>query len=100
MKNGKNFITSFFVALFLLFNVASLHAFAHQDDDSAIQHCEVCHISIAVNFIPLIETETIALPPVDFYFTEQKINDKALFVSLNKQYLSSFLFTRPPPLFT
>jgi hypothetical protein len=97
MKNGKNFITTFFVTLFLLFNVASLHALTEHDDDSSVDHCEICHIATAVNFIPLLETEPTLIPDKDFFFTDQQINDKALVVTFNNQYLSSCLFTRPPP---
>ncbi len=99
MKNSKNFITLFFVALFLLFKVAGLHALTHHEEDSDVQHCEVCHISAAVNFIPLLETEATVLPEIDYFFVKQKINDKALLVTYNNRYLSSYLFTRPPPQF-
>ncbi len=100
MKNSKNFTVMFFVTLFLLFKVAGLHALTHHEDDPDIQHCEVCHISTTVNFIPLLETETTVLPDTEYFFTEQQINDKALFVTYNNRYLSSYLFTRPPPQFS
>lgn len=100
MKNGKHFITMFFVALFLLFKVTGLHALSHHEDESDVQHCEVCEISTVVNFTPLLETETIVLTDTEHFFAEQKINDKALFVTFSNRYLSSYLFTRPPPLFS
>jgi hypothetical protein len=97
MKNAKNLITLFFVTLFLLFKVASLHALAHQYDDSAVEHCETCHITTAVSLIPLLETGTTTLPKTEFYFLAQKINSNTSLVVYNNQHLSSYLFTRPPP---
>lgn len=100
INKGKNFITLSFITLFLLFKVSGLHSISHIDDHSNVQHCEICHISTTVNFIPLLETKTNVLPDPEFFITEQKINDKALFVILNSRYLASYLFTRPPPQFS
>lgn len=100
MKNKKHFITLFFVTLFLLFKVAGLHALSHHEDDSDLQHCEVCQVSSVVNFTPLLETEATVLLDTEYFFTEQQINDKALFVTFINRHLSSYLFTRPPPLFS
>jgi hypothetical protein len=90
----------FFVALFLLFKVTGLHALSHDEDHSDVQHCEVCEISATVNFIPLLETNHTVLLDKEHFFNEQKINDKALDVTFNNRHLSSYLFTRPPPLFS
>jgi len=97
MKNGKQNIALFYIALMLLFKVAGLHAFSHQNDDSNVQHCEVCHITTAVSFIPLLGTETPVLPKTDYYFSEQKVNITAQNVVFTKRHLSSYHFTRPPP---
>ncbi|GAA3607649.1 hypothetical protein GCM10022396_26100 [Flavivirga amylovorans] len=77
--------------------MTGLHALSHHDDDSNIQHCEVCEISTAVNFTPLLEIETTVLPNTDFFFVKQQLNDKALVAIYNNKYLSGYLFTRPPP---
>ena len=99
MKNRKHFITLFFVALFLLFKVAGLHALSHHEDDSDIHQCEICEISTVVNFIPLLETEPTILPDTEHFFAELRINDKTPDVTISNKHLSSYLFTRPPPLF-
>ncbi len=99
MKNKKYFTTMFFVALFLLFKVAGLHELTHHADDADVEHCEVCHITTAVNFIPLLETKTTVLPQTEYFLSEQKFNSIVPCVVFNNKYLSSYLFTRPPPLF-
>lgn len=87
----------FYIALILLFKVVGLHALSHHADDTDVQHCEVCHITTAVSFIPLLETETPVLPKTEYYFLAQKINASTSLVVFNNQHLSSYLFTRPPP---
>ncbi len=96
-KSSKNFVTLFFVTLFFVVKVAGLHALSHHDDDSNIQHCEVCEISTAVNFTPLLEAEPTVLQNSAFLFVKQQLNDKALAAIYNNKYLSGYLFTRPPP---
>ena len=100
MKNSKNYISLFFVTLFLLIKVAGLHVITHDEDDSDVRHCEVCDISTAVNLIPLLETEITVLLATAYFFTEQQRNDKALFVTYHNRHLSEYLFTRPPPQFS
>lgn len=97
MKNVKQHIAIFYVALILLFKVVGLHALTHHTDDTDGQHCEVCHITTAVGFIPLLETETPVLKQTDYYFSEQKFNNRTTYVVFNNRHLSSYLFTRPPP---
>lgn len=99
MKKSKHFISIFFVALFLLFKVAGLHALTHHEEDSDVQHCEICHITTAVNFIPLLQTEATTVPVLEYCFREQKTKNVAFTVTYSNKYLSSSLFTRPPPQF-
>ncbi len=96
IKNRKSFISMFFVALFMLFKVAGLHALSH-DEDSDVQHCEVCHITTAVNFTPLLEVETTALPHIEYFYLEQKTINNAFFVAFKSNHLLNYFFTRPPP---
>ena len=96
-KNSKNFITLFFVALFLLFKVAGLHVLSHDDHISDIQHCEVCEISTSINFTPHIKTETTVLTNSYLFFLKQPLNFILLVAIFNNKYLSGYLFTRPPP---
>ena len=95
----RNFITLSLVTL-LLFKVSGLQEIPHHDDDSNARHCEICIISNVVNFTPLLETEATVLANTEYFFSEQKTNDKALFVAFNSRYLSGYLSTRPPPLFS
>ena len=97
VKSSKNFITMFFVTLFLLFEVAGLHALSHHGEDIHVQHCEICDITTTANFTPLLQTESPVLPKTEYYFPEQKFNNNALFVVFNNRFLSSYLRTRPPP---
>ncbi|MFK7813665.1 MAG: hypothetical protein AB8B59_14320 [Maribacter sp.] len=97
MKNVKHIIAMFYIALILLFKVAGLHALSHQIDDSNSQHCEVCHITSVVSFIPLLETETPVVPKTEYYFLAQKTSFSAIPVVFNNKHLSSYPPTRPPP---
>ncbi|WP_291968126.1 hypothetical protein [Maribacter sp.] len=97
MKNAKHFIALFYVTLILLFKVAGLHSLTHHTDDTDIQHCEVCHITTAVNFTPLVEVETSAILKVVFYVVPAKVNTLTSIEAYNDRFLSSYLFTRPPP---
>jgi len=97
MKNTKHIFALFYVSLILLFKVAGLHALTHHSDDADDQHCEVCHITTAVNFTPLIEAETPVVPETESYFLEEKFNNYTSTVVFNNRYLSSDLKTRPPP---
>ena len=97
MKNTKQFIALFYVALILMFKVAALHVLTHHADDTDVQHCEVCHITTAVSFTPLLETKTPIVPQRAYFFTEQKLASTAPFVVYHNTHLSSYLFTRPPP---
>ncbi|CAZ98467.1 hypothetical protein Q4603_09485 [Zobellia galactanivorans] len=99
MKNIKHIIALFYVTLILLFKVAGLHALTHHIDDSDAQHCEVCHITSAVNFTPLIEAETPVLPQTEFYLFEKKLTNKAPDLVFKDRLLASNRFTRPPPRF-
>ncbi len=97
MKKFQQHIAVFYIAFLLLFKVAGLHAFAHHADDAEVQHCEVCHIITAVNFIPLLETSpTVITQTVDFLGQQQfRIStDELIFCN---RHLESYLFTRPPP---
>ncbi|WP_419211505.1 hypothetical protein ACNR9Q_12240 [Maribacter sp. X9] len=97
MKNTKQFIALFYVALILLFKVAALHALTHHTDDNDVKHCEVCHITTAVGFIPLLETDQKKLPQRAHFFSKKELVAIAPFVVYNNKHLSSYLFTRPPP---
>ncbi|MBQ4915022.1 hypothetical protein J8L85_11275 [Maribacter sp. MMG018] len=97
MKNGKHFIALFYITLMLFFKVAGLHAFLHQIDDTDTQHCEVCHITTAVNFTPVIETKPLVLPQTDFYDFEQKTATNTLDFVFKNRFLTDNRFTRPPP---
>jgi len=97
-KKLKHNIALFYVALMLLFKVGGLHALTHQADDTDVQHCELCLVTTAVGFTPVLETETPVLPPTDYYFHEQKRNSTAPQIVLNDGHLASYRFTRPPPL--
>jgi len=99
MKNTKHFIALFYITLILLFKVAGLHALSHHADETDIQHCEVCHITTAVNFTPLLETQPQVIPQTEFYIWEPNISISAPAVAINERHLSSYLFTRPPPQF-
>lgn len=99
MKNAKHLIALFYVTLILLFKVAGLHSLTHQADDTDVQHCEVCHITTAVNFTPVLSIEPTTIPLTEFYVWEQKNNIVAPSNALNERNLSSNLFTRPPPAF-
>jgi len=100
MKNAKHPIAIFYVALLLLFKVSGLHALAHHDGDSDVQHCEVCHITTAVSFTPLLETESPVLPQTKYFFSGQNFNNAAPYVVFNNSHLVGYLFTRPPPQFS
>lgn len=95
-KNIKNFITLFFVSLLLLFKVSGVHAISHYNDDSNIEHCEICEISNVSNSLPLIDTNTDVIPNTE-YLSEQQGNKKIYFVSFINVYLYSYPSTRPPP---
>ena len=99
MKNAKHLIALFYITLILLFKVAGLHALSHHADETDVQHCEVCHITTAVNFTPLLETQPLVVAPTEFYNWEPTISIVAPVVALNERHLSSYLFTRPPPQF-
>ncbi|WP_405397102.1 hypothetical protein [Maribacter sp. Asnod2-G09] len=99
MKNAKHLIALFYITLILLFKVAGLHALSHHSDETDVQHCEVCHITTAVNFTPLLETQPLVVAPTEFYNWEQTITIAVPVVALNERHLSSYLFTRPPPQF-
>ena len=99
MKNAKHLIALFYITLILLFKVAGLHALSHHADETDIQHCEVCHITTAVNFTPLLETQPLVVSPTEFYNWESTITIVTPVVALNERHLSSYLFTRPPPQF-
>lgn len=87
----------FFVTLFLLFKVARLRALSHHGEDIDVQHCEVFDIIATANFTPLLQTESPVFPKTEYYFPEKKFNNNALFVVFNNRFLSSYLYTRPPP---
>lgn len=97
MKNLRSIIALFFITLMLLFKVAGLHALTHYMDESDAQHCEVCHISSAVNFTPLLKEEPLVLPQTEFYFCEQKLTVHDQEVVFKNRFWASSLFTRPPP---
>lgn len=97
MRNVKQTIALFYIALILLFKVAGLHALSHQSDDSDLQHCEVCHITTAFSFIPLLQTTDPVLAKTEYLFVAQKTNANSSLVTFSNQYLSSYLYTRPPP---
>ncbi|WP_209400404.1 hypothetical protein [Pseudozobellia sp. WGM2] len=97
MKIVKHNIALFYVALILLFKVAGLHALTHHTDEPDIQHCEVCDITTAVNFIPLLEAEHPVIPQKETFFYEKKISQNTSYVFLGNRHLESYLFTRPPP---
>ncbi|WP_010179315.1 hypothetical protein [Aquimarina agarilytica] len=99
MKSAKNYIALFFIALFLLFKVTGLHALSHHNDEKDIQHCDICTVSSAINFTPLLKTEVTVLPDAEYLFIAQKLNAKTYIFAFHKKHLSSSLFTRPPPLF-
>ncbi|MEP2279915.1 hypothetical protein [Maribacter sp.] len=99
MKNSSHLIAIFYVSLILLFKVAGLHSLSHHADDNDIQHCEVCHITTAVNFTPLLKTQPLVVPQIEFYDCEPTITIAAPVVALNDRHLSSYLYTRPPPQF-
>lgn len=96
-RGSKNFITMFFVTLFMLFKVAGLHSLSHHGEDIDVQHCEVCDITTTVNFTPILQTESLVLPKTEYHFSEPKFNNIAPFVVFSNRFLSSYLHTRPPP---
>jgi hypothetical protein len=97
MGKVKQHIAIFYLTLILLFKVGGLHALTHHAEDANIEHCEVCIVTAAVNFTPLLETETPVLPQAEYLFLEQKLTNSDSFVVFNNKHLSSYLFTRPPP---
>jgi len=97
MKNVKHHIALFYVALFLMFKVSGLHAFTHHADDSDVQHCEVCHITTTIGFVPLLEADILVIPQTDSFFAEQKDNAKTVHFVHNNKHLANYLFARPPP---
>ncbi len=98
MKNLKHHIAMFYVALILLFKVGGLHALTHYHaDDTDVQHCEVCHITTAVNFIPLLDVEIAVLSQPEYFFLEQKVTNNASNIVYSNGDLSSYFCTRPPP---
>jgi len=99
MKNAKNLITLFFVALFLLFKVAGLHALSHHSEDFDSKHCDACHVSYTINFIPLLPTEIPEINLREDFFTDKKQINLTSHVVLSNKYLSGYLLTRPPPKF-
>lgn len=98
-KISKSNISLFFVSLFLFFKVAGLHALSHQEDDLNVEHCEICHVTTAVNFTPLLESEAIVLPEPVFFIEEQKQNGITPYLVFVNDHVTSYHFTRPPPLF-
>ncbi|MEP3210960.1 MAG: hypothetical protein ABJN95_17365 [Maribacter sp.] len=100
IKNSKHHIALFYVALILFFKVAGLHALTPHNDDTDVQHCEICHITTAVSFIPLIESDATVVPQKEHLLLEQKLNSTAPKVVFNNKFLSSNQFTRPPPQFS
>ncbi|MBU2996330.1 hypothetical protein KO500_07780 [Cellulophaga baltica] len=88
--------------MILIFKVAGLHAFIHlnDNDDTDLQHCEICHLTTAVSFTPILKTETPAIPQRDFCKTDSEKNTLEYFIVFNPKHLSSYLYTRPPPLFS
>ncbi|WP_276165392.1 DUF2607 family protein [Zobellia alginiliquefaciens] len=100
MENVKRFIAIFYVALMLLFKVAGLHALTHHAEEQDVQHCEVCDITTAVNFIPALETVPPVLPQKESFFSEQKITNTTYNIAFNNRHLASNLFARPPPRFS
>jgi len=98
LKNLKNSITLFYIALILVFKVIGLHSITHHsEDEEDYLHCEVCHITSAVSFIPLLETKTPVLPQETSYFLKNEFSSNDLLVVYSNKYLSSYLHTRPPP---
>lgn len=100
MNISKPNIALFYLALMVFFKVAGLHSLAPHGDDTDSQHCEVCHIATAIGFTPLLETDTVDFIQITYFFAEQESNALAPDLVFNNKYLSSYRFTRPPPLFS
>ncbi len=99
-KSFKQNIALFYVILILIFKVVGLHALTHLDDnDTDVQHCEVCHIVTTVSLTPILKTESPVFTPKNFYVRETKITGTAICNPHYDRYLTSYLFTRPPPKF-
>lgn len=98
MKNFKHIIALFFITMMLFFKVAGLHALIHHGEDEAeVQHCEVCHVSSISNFTPLLSVDSPTLPQVKHFSSKKALHFNAQVVVVNNVFLSSYLFTRPPP---
>lgn len=97
MKKVEHIIAMFFVTMILLFKVAGVHVLTHHVNDDDIQHCEVCHITTAASFTPILDVDSTVLPQPEYFFTEQKLNNCSKSVVFNNRHLSSYLYTRPPP---
>ncbi|SHJ56275.1 hypothetical protein [Pseudozobellia thermophila] len=93
----KQYITYFFLVLFLSVKMAGLHVLSHSDDKDNLVHCTVCDLTTAQNLLPAITPD---LP--DFTvnnFEEiylQESNAEYAFV-VNSTLDSDQLFSRPPP---
>ncbi|TMM59344.1 hypothetical protein FEE95_07895 [Maribacter algarum] len=74
-----------------------MHALAPHTDEADVQHCEICHITTAVSFTPLLEADIAVVPQTEYFLSEQKQNGTAPNVVFNNKYLSGYHFTRPPP---
>ena len=97
MRNVKQTIALFYIALILLFKVANLHALSHQTDDYDLLQCEVSDTTTAFSSIPLLQTTGPVLAKTEYFFVAQKTNANSFLVTFSNQYLSSYLYTRPPP---
>lgn len=97
MKRFAPNIAIFCVSLILLSKVVDLHVLSHLTDDTELQHCEICVLTIAINVLPLVEAEVVTSPTPKYDLLEQKLNTTIASVVYHNQHLSTFLFTRPPP---
>lgn len=99
MTVTKKKISYFLLSLFLTLKIAGLHSIAHHIDevDADIEHCEICTITNAVNFIPaLCAEETINSVSSNLVLMQKQNCSFTNSVYTKSHYLHS-LFTRPPP---
>jgi len=99
-KSSRKNIALFYIALILFFKVVGLHAFTAHNDDIGVQHCEICHITTAVNFTPILEADISVVPQTEYFLSERKDSSIAANVVFNSKFLLSYHFTRPPPQFS
>ncbi len=96
MKSRNNIFLVTFITLFLLTKVTSLHVLGH-DDNSSSNKCELCVISAAVGFTPLLHDNSGVVFSNNILVEYKKKQSHGRSIVHYTKGLTYIHVTRPPP---